>query len=287
MLLDLASTPVTVPLPPVHATTIRLHDGSELQVLPTVPASAAERRQAVSNSTLYVIAGRLTSAGWLTGYVGLSATLHHGRAAWSYRNWVIAQRKIAPVGMALLRRPRRPYPADQLKLTESLVMRRLSTDLGMLALTNRQTTAQLAAARLTQRQAREAGELADAVATHVWQLILGGRHNPWPAPAPNAREQAVRIVLRAGALEHRPLTAEEVTTRLLALGHHTQANNPVYSTLRDLGQREPLPENNRIQSATYRHRRLFFPIDMSLRQATAGFDRAHPRHSATSWRTSA
>lgn len=233
---------------------------------------------AVRDATLYCPAGRLHNpTGYLAAYVGLSSALHNVRAARSYTNWVIAQRRLTAVaGLALLRRDK-PYDPSQLLFMEASVMRTLSVELGMIALTNSHTTAQMAAARLTAAQVAEGQQVADAVAHHIWDRLFDRRRNPWPSPAANTREQAVRIVHRIGQQQRRAADVDDIVTQLRVIGHQSRANRLDYSVRRDLEQREPLPGRPRILSVEHRYRRLFYPATLPRHEALHHYDAAKPR----------
>ena len=278
-------TPPHAPLPrlavghgiTVTPGTISLGDGSHLEIATNIPEDAAARRLAVQNATLYCPTGRLRGTPYLSAYVGLSAALHTDRAATSYTNWVIAQRKITDLtGMALLRRDR-PYPHDQLKYVEARVMQNLSNSHGTIALTNRQTSAQIAANRLPRHLVLEGQELADEIAWHIWHRLFNQRTNPWPAPAANTREQAVRIVHRAATEQHRAVDVHDIVTALRAIGHATTARHFDFSVRRDLEQREPSRGRPRIYSTEHHHRRLFWAPTITRRDALDGYNQAKHR----------
>ncbi|SEQ74850.1 hypothetical protein [Microlunatus flavus] len=268
-------------LPPVPTLTLGLAPGIDLEFVSDVPDSAADRRLAVRNSTLYAIIGHRTDTQlpFLGGYVGMSQALHSTRAGISWTHWVVAQRAIRPTGMALLH-CRVPPRSDQLLVLESRVIQRLSTDLGTLALTNTHTAAETAAGRLAKRpRALQATlYLADTVAEHLHQAALGGRHNPWPAPAPNAREAAVRIVLRASQLEGRALDTTEVVERLAESGYTTNGSTRWRSVRRDLTRREQDTHSPRIRAVNHRARVVYHAPALGLTEALREYDRVHPRH---------
>ena len=272
------TVPLTQPLPPVRETRLVLPDGAHIDIIGRVPADAAGLRMAVRHATLYCHAGRLEHPnGYLSAYVGLSSALHADRAATSFTNWVIAQRRITAVaGLALLRRDR-PYDPDQLHYMEARVMQQLSSDLGMIALTNTHTSAQIAAARLTRDQVLEGQAVADATAQAIWEHLFHQRYNPWPAPAANTREMAVRVVQRIGTTQRRAADVTDIVHGLHAIGHHSTAQRLDYSVRRDLEQREPSRGRPRILSVQHRYRRLFFSATLPRREALANYDRAKPR----------
>jgi hypothetical protein len=267
-----------VPLPPVEPARLALSDGADLEIVNEVPADAAGLRMAVRDATLYCPGGRLDHpAGYYSAYVGLSSALHNARAATSFTKWVTAQRRITAVaGLALLRREQ-PYALDQLRYMEARVMQRLASDLGMIALTNTHTSAQMAASRLTRPQVLEGQTVADEVAIAIWERLFDGRRNPWPAPAPNTREQAVRVVQRIAALEQRAADVRDIVRGLRTIGHHSNARQLDFSVRRDLEQREPSRGRPRIVSVEYRYRRLFHPVTLSRRTALQNYDAAKPR----------
>ena len=272
------SNSLSTPLPPVQPARVPLPDAAELEIVATVPPDAAGLRMAVRDATLYCPAGRLdTPNGYYSAYVGLSSALHNARAATSYTNWVIAQRRITAVaGLALLRRER-PYDHNQLKYMEARVMQLLATNLGMIALTNTHTSAQMAGARLTRTQVIEGQNIADQVALNIWERLFDRRHNPWPAPAPNTREQAVRIVHRIGALERRAADVHDIVRGLHAIGHRSNARQLDFSVRRDLEQREKSRGVPRVVSVEHRYRRLFHPVTLNRREALRNYDAAKPR----------
>ena len=273
------TVPLTQPLSPVRDTRMVLPDGAQIEIIGHVPADAAGLRMAVRHATLYCHAGRLEHPdGYLSAYVGLSSALHADRAATSFTNWVIAQRRITAVaGLALLRRDR-PYDPNELRFIEASVQRQLcSITRGMIALTNTQTSAQIAAARLTRAQVIEGQAVADATAHAIWEHLFHQRSNPWPAPAPNTREMAVRVVQRIGDTQRRAADVTDIVHGLHAIGHRSTAQRLDYSVRRDLEQREPSRGRPRIHSAQHRYRRLFFPPTLTRREALANYDRAKPR----------
>ena len=271
------TVPLTKPLPPVQDTRVVLPDGAHIEIIGSVPVDAAGLRMAVRDATLYCHAGRLDHPdGYLSAYVGLSCALQSGRAAASFTNWVIAQRRITAVaGLALLRR-NRPYDPNQLRYIEASVQRLLSSsnDLGMIALTNTQTAAPAAAARLTRAQVLEGQAVADATAHAIWEHLFDKRCNPWPAPAPNTREMAVRVVQRIGTTQRRAADLADVVHGLRATGHPSTAQRLELSVRRDLGQREPSRGRPRILSIQHRDNRVYFPPGVPRREALANYDRA-------------
>ena len=269
------------PLPTVTPRQVTLGDGSILNFLSNVPFDAALRREAVHGSALYAFVGpRLDLAPaadgpFIGGYVGKSDALA-GRAGISWGYWVHAQRAIAPVGMILLQRSE-PYDPDQLSVTEARVIARLATDMGSLALTNTHSSAESAAARLHPRDLAAAVELGDTIAHRIWKHALGHRTNPWPAPAPNLREAAIRIVQRASKLERRGIDLLELCTRLETNGYPSNGRTRWRSVRRDVADREQRTGAPRAHAVGHRDRVIFYATTLTETQALRGYDKAHPR----------
>lgn len=278
---QLVPVPRIPQLAAVPTTTQQLAPGLTLEFLTEVPDDAAGRRLAVRASTLYAIVGhrRDTSEPYLGGYVGMSQALHSARADVSWTRWVVAQKAIQPTGMVLLH-CEQPLGTDQLLVLESRVIQRLSADLASLALTNTQTSANVAAARLSSLALQATIRLADQIAEEIHRTALFGFQNPFPAPAANAREASVRIVLRASKLELRGLETTEVVERLEAAGHTTTGSTLWRSVRRDLSRREMETRCPRIRSLTHRYRVLYYGPDLSADDAIRGYDRVHPRRQA-------
>lgn len=284
------------PLPTVAPIHIDLYDGSTLSISHHVPADAAERRAAVHGSTLYAFVGPrldlpVDSAGvglhhdhassWpaasevIGGYVGKTEALT-GRADISFTQWVIAVKAFDPTAMALLHRPGVPYDPDVLSVIEARVIGRLATDMGSISLTNTHSSADRAAARLSAADLANAVRLGDTIAHHIWEHALGFWTNPWPAPVPNAREAAVRILQRAAIQERRALDLRELTSRLEVNGYQSKGKTRWRSVRRDIADREAWAGAARAHTQTYRGRVLFWATSLSRAEALAGYDAAHP-----------
>lgn len=269
------------PLPHVTPRQIALNDGGVLQVVPQVPFQAALRRAAVDGSTLYAFVGpRIdlapTAHGpYVGGYVGKSEALAD-RAGTSWRYWVLAQRAFDPVAMVLLHRSQR-YDPNELSVTEARVIARLASDMGSLALTNTHSSAETAAARLTPPRLTAAVQLGDTIAHLIWQHALGCWTNPWPAPAPNLREAAIRVVQRASNLEQRGIDLTELCARLEANGYPSAGRTRWRSVRRDIADREQRTGAPRAHAVAHRGRIVFHANTLPTAQALAGYDAAHPR----------
>lgn len=260
---------------------IPLYDGGVLQVVPQPPFQAALRRAAVDGSTLYAFVGpRIditpTAQGpYFGGYVGKSEALA-GRAGTSWRYWVLAQRAFDPTAMILLHRSER-YDPNELSVTEARVIARLATDMGSLALTNTHSSAETAAARLNRSRLTAAVQLGDTIAHLIWKHALGCRTNPWPAPAPNLREAAIRIVQRASGHEHRGIDLMELCARLEANGYPSNGRTRWRSVRRDVADREARTGAPRAHAVPHRGRVIFHATTLAVEEALAGYDAAHPR----------
>lgn len=278
-------TAISAPHPgtqhPTHPLAITLDGGASLRIHPRPPYAAAYRRAAVAGSALYVFVGPRTDLGpqpadhpIIGGYVGKSDALHV-RAHDSWNHWVTAQRAFAPTAMALLHSPT-PLPPDSLSVTEARVAQRLATDMGSLALTNTHTSAETAAARLTPTALHDAVTLGDTIAHHIWRITLNFHTNPWPAPAPNLREAAIRVIQRASTLEHRGLDLHELVDRLETNGYPSTGRTRWRSVRRDVAERERKAGAPRALATHHRGRVIFHATTITHGQALAGYDRAHP-----------
>lgn len=269
------------PLPDVTARQIPLHDGGVLHFVPQVPFTAALRRAAVDGSTLYAFVGpRIDLAPsaqgpFIGGYVGKSDALT-GRAGTSWRYWVLAQRAIDPHAMILLHRSQ-PYDPDELSVTEARVIARLATDMGSLSLTNTHSSAETAAARLTPQRLAAAVTLGDTIAQLIWTCALGCWNNPWPAPAPNLREAATRVIQRASKLERRGIDLMELCSRLEANGYPSAGSTRWRSVRRDIADREQRTGSPRAHALAHRGRIIFHASTLPAGVALSGYDAAHPR----------
>jgi hypothetical protein len=264
-------------------------DGSRLHLLSQVPVDAADRRLLTRHSVLYGILGvrvDLPEPGILGGYVGKTASLHTARADTSYTHWVIANKAIRPTGMVLLRAPHTYHP-DLLSLIESRVLARLSTDLGMLALTNTHTSAETAVRRLAASDLTAGISLADQIAYTIWARVLHHRSNPWPAPAPNAREAANRIVMIASNQDRMPLTLRQIVERLDHSGHPSLGKTRWRSVLRDMCRREQDTGFARVHAFTHRGRILFRYETLTETEAIRNYEHAHQRRAPRPRRTAA
>lgn len=268
--------------PVTQALTIPLANQARLRIHPRPPYHAADRRAVVAGSALYVFVGPRTDLPPRTdgqvivgGYVGKSDALNM-RAHDSWTHWVTAQRAFAPTAMALLH-TRALFPPDELSVTEARVAQRLATDMGNLALTNTHTSAETAASRLTTTALHDAVALGDTIAGHIWRLALNFHTNPWPAPAPNLREAAIRILQRAARLEHRALDLHELVIRLETNGYPSTGRTRWRSVRRDLAERERRTGAPRALAASHRGRVIFYATTLDWHQAVTGYDHAHPR----------
>lgn len=267
------------PLIPARRTTVPLKGGYRLEVLPDVPTDAAGRRLAVENAVLYGILGVRTDVrvpNVIGGYIGKSEALTSTRANRSYTQWVLTQKAFTPTGMGLLFTENRNQPPDFLTVVESRVIQRLSSDMGMVALTNTHTSAERAAARLGTADLTAAVDLADEVAYNLWVHVLHCRTNAWPAPASNSREAAVRIVMRASNLERRALDTFEVLKRLNENGYPSNGKTRWRSVLRDLRTRERDSLCPRVFAVNHRGRVLYRYHTLTEGEAIRGYDQAHP-----------
>lgn len=271
------------PRPPAQLTStptvITLPDGSTLTITGTVPTTPTDRREAALHAQLYFYGGHIdTPTGPLGGYLGESGHLDGPRAASSLTRWVINQRRIHPIGMALLTSTHPAYTASAFrKLLEARTIMNLSAR--GLWLLNTHTSAGLASADLTRTHVKHAQalatDLADAIATH----IFNGHTNGHPSPASNNRETAVRVVLHAT----RALDTYEIVRAMRAIGITSRGRTWEFSCRRDLRQRERETRGiPRVFSTTHRGRRLFWnPATLSKNAAIAGYDLAHPEHRDT------
>lgn len=279
------------PLRSVTPRHIQLGDGANLEFIANVPDDAAQRRAAVHGSALYGFVGpRLdldppASGGtYIGGYIGKSDALA-ARADTSWCHWIIAQRAIAPVAMVLLHPPARIYDRDALSVTESRVIARLSTDMGQLCLTNTHTSAETAASRLGDADLTRAVRLGDTIAHHIWGHALAFHANPWPAPAPNMREAAIRVIQRASTQERRGIDLMELCARLEANGYPSAGRTRWRSVRRDVADREQRTRAPRAHATAHRNRVIFWSTPLTKVQALAAYDAAHPlqRPTPTRW----
>lgn len=274
------NTPPALTLPPVPTQLITVSDGSRLTITGDVPTDVSERRARVRGAQLYCIAGLLTDphnplapARYTAAYLGKSSALY--RANTSFTSWVITQRRLQPVAIALLHREDAHEP-DVLSALEARCIQLLSTGPGNVVMLNRHTSANLASARLSRTQITTVQDLAAEIADHLWRRMLASTTNPHPgAPASNARELAIRCILAAD----RAVDVPDIVALLTAAGHHSTGNTPEFSTRRDLLQREDRGRP-RIPTTWHRHRRLFWPPRLPKHTALARYDQAKPARTA-------
>lgn len=249
---------------------LRLSDGARV-VVRAAPTGLVDRRTAALAGQLYVIAGHVDTAdGHLGGYLGQSRDLDGARSGRSLRRWVLDQRRIHPVAMAVVR-PTRPYPHDfRLFLEARTLMSMSGSGYWML---NSQYAAVTVSRRLSRRQVLAGQALAAELASILAAELFNGRRNTYPCPSGSIREAAVKVVLHAD----RALNTTEVCDGLRALGVTSEGVTWAYTIRRDLNLRERGTRGTpRIASARYEGTRVYWnPATRSKRDALRGYDRAH------------
>jgi hypothetical protein len=261
----------TDPLPLQWWTPRPLSLDSELHIADvTGPVTAGERWRTVLDAHLYLIAGWSPEYALRAGYFGQSAAVSPGRAFDSLTQWAHTQQCLDVRRIALVRFSRAVRPA-LLRLIESRTIMALSAS--NLFLLNTHTSAGTAGSRLGRAARLEATRYANELAKHLLNDVLEGRTNTRPTPAPNTREAAVRIVLRA----ERALDTREVCDRLRGSGWTTQGRTPEFTVRRDLRARErATPGTPRVFTTMHRSRRVYWPPHLSKTAALRGYDAAHP-----------
>jgi hypothetical protein len=261
------------PLPALTPQAFTLEDGWKVSTTDQVPDAPALRRQVVEGSQLYCVTGHLAGpATQLAGYAGMSAALNTTRAATSYSNWVEAQAALLSPRMALVHRDRQTAP-DLLRFIEAKLIQGLGTGPATIVMLNTHTSAQVCANRLTRSDVLSGQAVAGVLVELIWRELFDYRCNPWPVPASNTREQAVRIIQRAG----RAVDTEEIVAELRRIGHPSVGQTLDYSVRRDLRIREPLRGTPRVVSEWRRRGPVFWAIDLPKTKALRGYDAAHPR----------
>lgn len=258
------------PLPPLTPQSFTLGDGWTVTTTDDVPEAPALRRQIVEGSQLYCVAGQLAEpAAHLAAYAGMSGALKTTRAATSYGNWVEAQAALHSPRLAMVHRDRLTAP-DQLRFIEARLIQGLGTGPGTIVMLNTHTSAQVCANRLDRIQVLSGQAIAGLLVDLIWRELFGYCSNPWPVPASNTREQAVRIIQRAG----RAVNTEEIVAELRRIGHPTVGRTLDYSVRRDLRIREPLRGTPRVVWQWRRRGPVFWAIDVPKTKALRGYDTA-------------
>jgi hypothetical protein len=256
----------------VTPTVVSLFDGATLTISADVPLTPTGRQQAALSGLIYFYGGRIDRpSGYVGGYLGQSGDLDGGRPASSLTHWTVTQRRILPVGMALLSRDQ-PYRNDYRVFVEARAIMVLSAS--MLWMLNTHTNAGLTSKRLSRAEVFEGQVLATEIASAIRTHLFGGMANSHPSPAANGREAAVRAVLWAP----RALDVFEVMRALRAGGLRSKGVSWDFSIRRDLALRELETRGTpRVFSCTHRNRRIFWnPITLTKTQALRGYDLAHP-----------
>jgi hypothetical protein len=265
----LIGSPQTSPSP----TVLTLFDGATLTLSPHELTAGADTPATSSPSgQLYFVGGRVdTPHGFLGGYLGQSSDVDGPRAARSIRRWTITQRRIHPTGIALLTRDQE-YPGDHLRLIEARTIQDLSSS--GLWLLNTHTNAGLASARLSHRQVLDGQQLAAEIAQAIRTHLFNGQVNPYPSPASNTREAAVRVVLHAP----RAVDTFDVMRSLRHAGVTTTGRSWDFTLRRDLTVREHETRGRRrILSTLHQGRRLYWnPATLTRRTAIDLYGEAHP-----------
>lgn len=252
---------------------LTLSDGAQLTISDRVPLTATGRREVALSGHLYFFGGRIdSSVGYLGGYLGQSGDIDGGRAATSLTHWIVAQRRILPSGMAILRREQ-PYRNDYRKFVEARAIMTLSSS--PLWLLNTHSAAGASSGRLTRPEVADGQELATEIASAIHTGLFGGLVNRHPSPAANAREAAVRVVLWST----RGVDVFEVMRAMRSGGLSSKGISWDFSIRRDLALRERETRGTpRVFSCAHRNRRVFWnPVTLTKAQALRGYDLAHPR----------
>lgn len=253
-------------------TPVSLQWSSELHVaIVSGPMTAGERWRNVLDANLYFIAGYDIDSGHIVGYFGQSSALKAGRPYTSMTHWIAQERRFVARRIALVRFTK-PPTSRQLRLIESRVIMALSA--AGIHLYNRHTSAGLAASKLSRSQRVDALRYAEDLFNAIDRFVIEGRRNSSLLPAPNTREAAVRVLLRA----RRALSTNEVCQLLLETGWETTGSTFDRSVRRDLHDRErKTPGTPRVFTMLHRDHRVYWPPTITKAQALAGYDVAHPR----------
>jgi hypothetical protein len=237
--------------------------------------TAALRRDMILDGALYVVAGWIDRQPIRGGYLGQSRVLHD-RGNTSLRHWVLTQRRITPCAIAQLTFPAGQPSPDTLKLIEARTIQGLSAR--NLALVNTHSSAREASRRLTRTEALAGQHLADELTEAIWIHVFASTTNAQPTLAPNAREHAVRTVLRSA----RALDVFEIDEILRTEGFGSSGKTPDFSIRRDLNARERTDTRGRprVFSTIHRGRRLFWSPEIPKHAAIAGYDATHRRLSS-------
>jgi hypothetical protein len=139
---------------------------------------------------------------------------------------------------------------------------------------NSHSSARKASQRLSPADRALADALAQQIADALTVFSLGGAHNPTAWYYPNARDHAAALIHRLGG---RAVDTRQAVQMLTAAGARINAQRPVFTTRRDLIQREPESGNARIGVAKHGRLAVFYPAGViTERQALA--DYAQQRH---------